>query len=298
MLTLSYFNQFYLAKQATQTMLNVLENFSPHIIVGTSSSSTSKPTSLISGVFDIPQISYWATSKSLDDTVNYPRFMRTIPTDDAVAFSICNFWYSLGYTYAAVLYINDAYGEAFKESTVDHCIKSGMENVLSFPFSEFESDYQTRSQVAKLAGTGVHVFLLVDYTRKFTVIMEAAYEYGILGEGHSWVFGESVYTNDIAALSPELRTAVDGSLRVFAPGGVGANSRWRRFIQDWDSFNASYVNSFWPEPFQVGNGFYTDPPNNIEELMELRVPGAFQYDAVAAAGIGACKLAAADDDLL
>lgn len=272
-------------------MLNVLETFSPDVIIGTSSSSTSKPTSLISGVFDIPQISYWATSKSLDDTVNYPRFMRTIPTDDAVAFSICSFWSSLGFTYAAVLYINDAYGEAFKESTVHHCIESGMESVFSFPFSEFESDFQTKSQVAKLAGTGVHVFLLVDYTRKFKVIMEAAFEYGILGEGYTWVFGESVYTNDIATLSPQLKMAVEGSLRVFAPGGMAENPRWRDFVQDWKTFNASYLNSFWPEPFQVDDEFYRNPDNKIDELMELRIPGVFQYDAVAAAGIGACSLA-------
>lgn len=271
-------------------MIHVVDRFTADAVVGTSSSATSQSTSLISGVYDIPQISYWATSKALDDPVNHPRFMRTIPTDDAIAFAICTFWRSLGYEFAAVLYINDPYGEAYKESTIKHCLDLGMQNIKSFAITEVETDEQTIGQVRKLAETKLRVFLYIDFTRKFKVVMEAAYRFGIIGKGYTWTFGESVYTNDMATLSPEVRRAVDGSLRVFAPGGTEGNERWLNFVDDWKTFDYTFVNSYWPEPFQVNHTFFTHPERDLLNLMELRIPGVYQYDAVAALGLIACAI--------
>ena len=41
---------------------------------------------------------------------------------------------TMGYTNAAIIYENDAYGEGFKESLVDACLQLGV-NVVSFPFT-------------------------------------------------------------------------------------------------------------------------------------------------------------------
>lgn len=274
---------------AVRTLLNLLDSFNPHAVIGASSSGNSRPTSLITGVLDIPQISYWATSKSLDNTANYPRFMRTIPTDDAVAFSICTYWRSLGYEYAGVFFVNDAYGEAFKDSTISHCTALGMENVLSFSFNPTDSEERIFSQVKRLADTGLQIFLLVDYTTQARDIMLAAYEFGILGEGNMWVFAESVYTQDIESFTGPIRKAIDGTIRVFAPGGVTTNARWNQFLSDFPSFSEDFINSFWPPEFQAASSFFEDFPVT-DGVTELVVPGAYQYDAVAALGLGACRI--------
>ena len=110
----------------------------PDAIIGPSRSAASMPTATLAGVEDIPQISYWATSAKLDSLDDYPRFMRTIPTDDAVAFSVCQFWASdLGYTKAAIIHSNDGYGEAYKESVVNHCLSAGIVvSVFSYDASD------------------------------------------------------------------------------------------------------------------------------------------------------------------
>ena len=66
----------------------------PDYIVGPAASSATIPVATISGVSNpkVVEISYAATSTQLDDVNNFPTFMRTIPTDDAVAFSVCTFW--------------------------------------------------------------------------------------------------------------------------------------------------------------------------------------------------------------
>ena len=84
------------------TCLFVLYELVPHLSIGSA---------VIAGARDIPQISYWSTSKELDDVVDYPRFMRTIPSDDAVAYSISIFLKEMGYSRAAIIFSNDAYGE-------------------------------------------------------------------------------------------------------------------------------------------------------------------------------------------
>ena len=56
------------------------------------------------------QISYWSTSTDLDDIALYPRFMRTIPTDQAAASSVCSFWKrQLGLSTVAVLSLRARY---------------------------------------------------------------------------------------------------------------------------------------------------------------------------------------------
>ena len=75
------------------------------------------------GAEDIPSISASATSASLDDVQSFPRFMRTVPTDEVVAQSICQFWAAppLSFTRAFVLYVNDPYGSAFNDATLEKC---------------------------------------------------------------------------------------------------------------------------------------------------------------------------------
>ena len=64
----------------------------PDVLVGAARSTSSKSVAQLAGVKDIPQISYWSTSAELDQTSSYPRFMRTIPSDTAVASALCSFW--------------------------------------------------------------------------------------------------------------------------------------------------------------------------------------------------------------
>ena len=124
----------------------------PDAIIGPSRSAACMPSATLAGVEDIPQISYWATSAKLDSLDDYPRFMRVIPTDDAVAFAVCQFWaVDMGYTVAAMIHSNDGYGEAYKESIVNHCLSAGV--VVSI-FSYDASDKDAiASQVVALAAT-------------------------------------------------------------------------------------------------------------------------------------------------
>ena len=196
----------------------------PDAIIGPSRSAASMPTATLAGVENIPQISYWATSAKLDSLDDYPRFMRTIPTDDAVAFSVCQFWASdMGYTKAAIIHSNDGYGEAYKESVVNHCLSAGI--VVSV-FSYDASDKAAiASQVRALAATDLRVVLWVGSDQGIGTVMSTAFEQGLLsaGKGALWVFTDGAGPDTIAGSAAAAATAP-------ADAVSGAKDRYIRYV--------------------------------------------------------------------
>ena len=106
----------------------------------------------MTGIEDIPQISYWSTAQALDSVSRYPRFMRSIPTDDAVSYTVCEFWAAeLAVQYAAVVYMNDEYGAGFAQSISKHCATAGMLDVSTISFEV--ADANSIDQAARRAST-------------------------------------------------------------------------------------------------------------------------------------------------
>ena len=207
---------------STQALIAELSSdHQPNVIVGPGRSAASIPTATVAGVLDIPQISYWATSKSLDGS-DFPRFMRTVPTDDAVAFSLCQFWEEdMGYSRAAMLYSNDAYGEAYKESLFGHCLARGI-SLTTFPYDASDRE-AARQQVAHLSSTNIRVVLWVGSQQGLATIMDEAYKQGLFSgtKGLMWVVTDGASPADSAALPPGSTAAINahsGMLRLIAAG--------------------------------------------------------------------------------
>jgi hypothetical protein len=72
-------------------------------LIGAGYSSISKPSSILSGAYDLPQISPGASSASLDDKGNHPRFARTITSNRGEAKAIVQYYQELQVSHIAVL---------------------------------------------------------------------------------------------------------------------------------------------------------------------------------------------------
>lgn len=62
-------------------------------------------------VFEIPVISYGATSYELNDKTQYPYFLRTVPSDLSQAQAIVEFLEYFNWTYVSAVYSDDSYGK-------------------------------------------------------------------------------------------------------------------------------------------------------------------------------------------
>jgi ABC-type branched-subunit amino acid transport system substrate-binding protein len=267
-------------------LLDVLGLGDPlHVVIGASSSGVSVPTALITGVLNIPQISFAATSEELDNKAQFPRFMRTIGPDPFVAYAICKYWRSVGYEHAAVIYVNDNYGEAYKEALVSHCLAMGFKAVPTVPFRDGDTPDALRAQVAKLGATKLNVFMIIAVSFGVTTIIEEAAQLGLVGKGKSWMLSDGIWEDELVVLPKATQALASGMLKVMAAGGIDSNVRYKSYVRDWPAFNFSTLDRFvapwWSFP-ALGAKAPTDMTQHV---------GTFAYDAVVAAGLMACSVA-------
>jgi ABC-type branched-subunit amino acid transport system substrate-binding protein len=261
---------------------------SPNVIVGPARSATSIPTALVTGIKDIPQISYWATSQRLDDAAQFPMFMRTIPSDKQVAYATCKFWVSQGWRLASIIYLADDYGEAYKEALLGSCRQLGMQTLNVFPYSDEDSAQSLEEMVLKASKSRFNVFMLIAGGQEAAaVILRAAQQVGALGEGSAWFVSDTVDDATLGALTGDVRRAASGILQVIAVGGLDSSAEYGAYVADWKTRNFTAYNAFLPAWWAFPANF----SNATAPTGESRNIGAFAYDAVAAAGIYACEIA-------
>ena len=266
----------------------------PDIVVGPGRSAVALPTATILGVeaVDTLQISYWASSPLLSNKALYPRFMRTYPTDQATTVALCDFWKTtMGYTNAAIIYENDAYGEGFKESLVDACLQLGV-NVVSFPFTM--SDTATiEVQVERLADPQLRIILVVAVDdRGVSAIVDAAVAEGSkLGPGvPTWWFLTD-FSGGYGALDEAARAVLHGSVQIKPTGAVATNPRWAAFAEEgWRNLSAASFNRVLPQGFHFNDSLF-GPTFDAHDSSFLQNIGTYEYDAMAAVGLLACEVA-------
>ena len=79
-------------------------------IIGTSRSATTIPSTRLAALFDIPMISYYASSVELTDKSQYPYFLRTVPPDGLQVGAIVDILELYNWNYIGIIHSIDSYG--------------------------------------------------------------------------------------------------------------------------------------------------------------------------------------------
>ena len=79
-------------------------------VIGPATSSSSVPSASLLGLYNIPQISYSASSSILSDKSRFKSFLRTIPSDTYQAEAIASFVKYFGWNYVFFIGSDDEYG--------------------------------------------------------------------------------------------------------------------------------------------------------------------------------------------
>eukprot|EP00965_Chrysotila_dentata_P103663 3421658-Pleurochrysis_carterae.AAC.3 len=283
-----------------------------HIVIGPRRSDTATVISPILQLASIPMIAASTTSPLLSSTTRFPNFMRTIPSDNAVAYATCKFWgVDLGLLAASVIYVADSFGEGYARAVEKHCVFGGQRLAtidgeedaagalaptgafLEFQSLAFEqsSAASIASAVAKFKASRVNVALVVALGQDNAAVLEEAYQQGAIRSVPQslWAISSAATLQHLEALSEAAKRAVSGSMRVTATGAVESNAAWHRFVQRWPSLKASDFNQHLPEYWQVNDTLFTDFDVNASSI--AREDAAFTYDAVASAALITCNVA-------
>ena len=271
----------------------------PCAFVGAARSAVSIPTSIITGLYNFPQISPKSTSKQLDDTTQHPLFGRMIPSDDGTAIpAILYLRYRLNVKHLAVVHVNDSYGNAYALGLQLAAAEYAPDMKVVSVDMPFEATLDIMEKTIRiLKETQYRYFFgIIFSTAHYEPFMTEAVNQGIAGTGrHTWFFSDGVSTSAISSHSyprgSPLHLASRGALRIGAVGGVPGIPIYDKFIETMKNLNnpqdVQYIQEKHPlypeepdyEPLEVNNTFF----NGIDET------AAFLYDSTIALGLAACN---------
>ncbi|PVD25332.1 hypothetical protein C0Q70_15832 [Pomacea canaliculata] len=103
----------YLSQHVTEEQCGFSVCVDPDQVVGVIGSLSSGSTMAVADFFTplrVPVISYAASSPDFDDKVNFPFFLRTVPSDDEQAKAMAAVIEEMGWSYVGLLYVNNNYG--------------------------------------------------------------------------------------------------------------------------------------------------------------------------------------------
>ena len=139
------------------------------------------------------------------------------------------------------------------------------------------------------SAVSVVIFVFLD-TADLTMLIEAGLELQSLGKSKPrlLILPEGL---DLGSLSRAAREVLHGSLALRSIGGTTANPRWASFAsQGWYNLSAPAFNPLLPEPFHLSQSLF-GPTFDASNSYYLRNLGTYEYDAMAAVGLLACKVA-------
>ena len=150
----------YLSCNNTENIIPVSAIISEYV------SSVTIPVANFLRPFNVPQISFSATSAILNNRERYEYFFRTIPSDDQQAQAMIDLALRFGWTYVSTLHSNDLYGEPGIERFMELAKRNGICIDLDIGTNEDFTDEQYESVVKMLYNSTANVVILFSSLRQ------------------------------------------------------------------------------------------------------------------------------------
>ena len=273
----------------------------PCAFLGAGRSAVTMPMSIITGVYEYPQMSGISTSSQLDDRSQYQYFSRLIPSDDGTAIPFIIYLRDILKTeFVSVIHTNNPYSNAFLGSLQ----KAATEFFPTLTLPSIDIPYNLiTDQDLKTAITFLrkkqyrYIIAIIDGPKVYTRLMTEAYNQGIAGDDYVWIFTDSLFFDTVVGPEhePDSPLAVAGrgsSILLVYPGLPGSPT--------YDSFLSAFHDLNNPEEIeylQSKHPQYEDEPDyqtlQFERIFVESDPGpnaVFLYDSTIAMGLAACAI--------
>ncbi|XP_059187330.1 extracellular calcium-sensing receptor-like [Centropristis striata] len=203
-------------------------------IVGETYSSTWMAMATVTGPFNIPSISHFATCACLSDKTKYPSFLRTIPSDYYQSRALAQLVKHFGWTWVGAIRTNDDYGNNGMATFTEVAQQLGICLEYSVPF--FRTDPPEKMQwiidIVKASTAKVIVAFLTNADME--VLIHKFSHHNLTG--FQWVGSEAwISDSQIAAINKH--HILDGAIGLAIP--KAHVSGLREFMMDVKPLNTS-----------------------------------------------------------
>ncbi|XP_035984764.1 extracellular calcium-sensing receptor-like [Fundulus heteroclitus] len=242
---------------------------SVHAIIGASESSSTIAMQQISGVFQIPMISHFATCACLSNRKEYPFFFRTIPSDYYQSRALAKLVKHFGWTWVGAVRSDNDYGNNGMATFIEAASKEG----ICVEYSETISRTGSREHIEKAVrviqrGTA-NVLVAFLAQGEMDVLLEEVLKQNVTGL--QWVGSESWITANYLA-KKRYSGILTGSLG-FAIGKAKIPGLQEFLFKEfWETtFGCSFQSSVPGTKLCSGSERLQDADNAFTDVSELRI---------------------------
>ncbi|XP_050414720.1 uncharacterized protein LOC126828782 [Patella vulgata] len=245
----------------------------------------------------IPLISYSATSPDLDDRINYPYFLRTVPSDALQVEAILNVVKKLNVSHVSVINVNNNYGRKAVALFKRLAENSGICVENSLELAENELSWELTKTVNSLESNQARYVVFFGLNSIAINLLNA------IGNTPAPVIfiASETWGRNVNVIEGGRGMPSRGSLTLSVQTSAVADNTFREYLGSLRQENQSYIpwiNSFWQSTFQcnIPSGFDNRYGSDCSSNLKLNDATITQFvqdqrvvqtiNAVTAAGIG------------
>ncbi len=180
-------------------------------IIGTSRSSTSLLAAEVGGVYDVPVISYYATSDELSNSKRFPFFFRTVPPDKFQVNAIVDILLFYNWKYIALFFSIDSYGIHGARQIQTLAEKHGICIVTNLPVSSHSTETEVQDIADRLQENDkVNVIVIFALWKSAHAVLRAIEEHRI--DRKFTFIGSDGWGPDVDDITPSHLNLLRGSI--------------------------------------------------------------------------------------
>jgi ionotropic glutamate receptor len=238
------------------TVLELLENYNVQAIIGPQKSSQAVFVSALGNKYQVPIISFTATSTSLSSR-SLPYFVQATACDSAQVSSIASIIKAYGWREVVPIYVDNDYGRGILPDLFN--VLEGIDAHIPYrsAIDESATSEQITQELYKLMTMQTRVFVVHMSSSLGSLFFTKAKEIDMTSKGFVWIITDGL-ANLIDSLNPSVVEAMNGALGV--QFYVPKSARLDNFNMRW------YMRS------------RNDHPN--DPTLKLSVFGLWSYDTI------------------
>jgi len=220
-----------------------------NIVIGTAFSSTSEIASLVFRQFDLPIISYGATSITLSDKELYPTFSRVIVSEQVQGGAAAEIVGHFGWPEVASIVVDNSFGLGLESAFEAGCqaLSTPVPVLAQEQLSESASDDQISLALENIRKTDVHVIFIATLADLGREIFLAANSKGMLSSDYVWIavqdlLTDSIFTDPDDGINEGLRDRLRGLIGTRRSGGSGPE--YEEFLVEMEQRGVDFLSEF------------------------------------------------------
>lgn len=221
------------------------------LVFGAYNSGVTVPVTMFYTNLAIPVVSYASSSPDLDDRLNYPYFLRSVPSDVEQAQAMVSVIKEMGWQFVSLLYVDNNYGKKGKQAFIDFATKEGI--CITQPplaLSQVRKDKDEDNDILTLLRNQkpevVVLFLIEERVAQLLHTQQEQYER--IGQSDNVIYLASEDWGQSQHVLNEGKTRTLGSITL----KLGSSN-----AADTGSF-ASYIKGRIPSNYSIYNPFFSE----------------------------------------